>query len=323
MSFLNEVLGAGGGSGLKFESVGTTHTGVITDAPKSVQQNDFKTKLPAFWDEAKTQPKMQAVINLKTDQRDPSDPTDEGGRTLYAASSQQKKAIVEAVRASGAADIEVGGTLTVQYYADDPTSQNPQNPKKLYRAHYAPPAAGMAALGAVQAPAAAATPPPLNSAAQAQQAAWNAPAAPPAAAPNLANPQFQAAAAPTAALPAQFPPAAAVPADPWNPGTPPGLQQQAPDNPWPATQPAAPAAPPAAAPQLAGMPPQPYQAAPPQQATKPPANPGASSLTGLPIDVEDRLTQLAAIPGFTDEQILAALAPQGVTAEHLSIVKPS
>lgn len=307
MSFLNEVLGAGGGSGLKFETVGTTHTGVITDAPKSVQQNDFKTKLPAFWDEAKTQPKMQAVINLKTDQRDPSDPTDEGGRTLYAASSQQKKAIVDAVRASGAADIEVGGTLTVQYYADDPTSQNPQNPKKLYRAHYAPPAAGMAALGAVQATAAApAAAPPLNPAAQAQQAAWNAPAA-----------------APTAALPAQFPPAAAVPADPWNPGTPPGLQQQAPDNPWPATQPAAPAAPPAAAPQLAGMPPQPYQAAPPQQATPAPANPGASSLTGLPIDVEDRLTQLAAIPGFTDEQILAALAPQGVTAEHLSIVKPS
>ena len=71
------------------------------------------------------------------------------------------------------------------------------------------------------------------------------------------------------------------------------------------------------------MPPQPYQAAPPQQATPAPANPGASSLTGLPIDVEDRLTQLAAIPGFTDEQILAALAPQGVTAEHLSIVKPS
>ena len=311
MSFLNEVLGAGGGSGLKFETVGTTHTGVITDPPKAVQQNDFDTKQPAFWDDAKTQPKMQAVINLKTDQRDPSDPNDEGGRTLYAASSSQKKAIVDAVKASGAADIEVGGTLTIQYYADDPTSKNPRNPKKLYRAHYTPPAAGMAALGAVQAPAAAPAAAPVNAAAQAQQAAWNAPAA----APNLANPQFQAAAAPAAP--------AAAPADVWNPGTPPGLQQQAPDNPWPATQPAAPAAPPAAAPQLAGMPPQPYQAAPPQQATPAPANPGASSLTGLPIDVEDRLTQLAAIPGFTDEQILAALAPQGVTAEHLSIVKPS
>ena len=62
MSFLNEVLGAGGGSGLKFETVGTTHTGVITDPPKAVQQNDFDTKQPAFWDDAKTQPKMQAVM---------------------------------------------------------------------------------------------------------------------------------------------------------------------------------------------------------------------------------------------------------------------
>lgn len=301
MSLLNEVLGAGGGSGLKFDQLGVTHSGVITDTPKSVQQTDFKTKQPAFWDDG--QPKMQAVINLKTDERSPDDPNDEGGRTLYAASTQQKKAIVEAVKASGAKDIEVGGTLTVQYYANDPTSQNPQNPKKLYRAHYTPPAAGMAALGAVQAPASAPAAPPVNPAAQAQQAAWNAPAAPP-----------------VAAAPA------AAPGDVWNPGTPPGLQQQAPDNPWPATQPAAPAAPaaaPAAAPQLAGMPPQPYQAAPPQQASPAPANPGASSLTGLPIDVEDRLTQLAAIPGFTDEQILAALAPQGVTAEHLSIVKPS
>lgn len=133
--------------GLKFDTVGATHTGVVQSAPRERQQTKFGSQEPDFWPNG--DPKMQILVDLKTDQR--LDASDTGERTLYVASKNMKKAIGEAIRAAGASDILPGGTLTVQYIGNDPASANPANPAKMYTAQYTAPTSAF-----VQQPAAAA-----------------------------------------------------------------------------------------------------------------------------------------------------------------------
>lgn len=124
--------------GLKFETIGTTHTGTVKSAPRERQQTKYGTQEPDFWPNG--DPKMQILVDLQTDQR--ADPNDDGERTLYVASKNLKKAIGEAIRAANASDIAAGGVLTVSYVGNDPASKNPANPAKLYQAQYTAPASG-------------------------------------------------------------------------------------------------------------------------------------------------------------------------------------
>lgn len=63
-------------------------------------------------------PKMQAVLILRTDLRDPARQDDEGLRTFYVNSAALKKAIAVAIKGSGEPDMFPGGRLKVQRLAE-------------------------------------------------------------------------------------------------------------------------------------------------------------------------------------------------------------
>lgn len=188
----------------KFDAIGTTVGGVITRIGDPMQQTDFSSGKPLTWDDGT--PRMQLPVTLQTDLRDPSNPLDDGKRTLYV-KGEMKKAIGAALRAAGA-KMALGGTLTVTFSGEEPTAGFP---KKLYTATYAAPAPGGAffeepAVGtpapvaaahvgqppAAPQPAPAAVPPGVDPQAWAAfqamqaQAQQNAPAAPPLDATNAA-----------------------------------------------------------------------------------------------------------------------------------------
>ncbi len=119
----------------KFDAIGTTVGGVITRIGDPMQQTDFSSGKPLTWDDGT--PRMQLPVTVQTDLRDPSNPLDDGKRTLYV-KGEMKKAIGAALRAAGA-KMALGGTLTVTFSGEEPTAGYP---KKLYTATYAPPAAG-------------------------------------------------------------------------------------------------------------------------------------------------------------------------------------
>lgn len=184
----------GGGKSASFKDIGKTVAGVIKQEPEVTQQRDFDSGEPAFWDKDKTEPKMQLVITLLTQERDPQDPHDDGERKLYVASPNMRKAIAAAVRAAGRNGLAVGGALAVTYTHDEPKTGK-GNPPKGYSAQYVPPTGEVnvetGAAVPASTPAPATTPP--------------APPAPqPQAAPQTAAPQPQAPAPqPVAQQPAQ------------------------------------------------------------------------------------------------------------------------
>lgn len=105
----------------QFPSKGTTVEGVILGT-KTAQQRAYKPDAVGdllFWEDGK--PKLQLVIRLQTEIRDPEDDFDDGIRNIYAKKGKHLyKAIQEAARKGGArsmADL-VGGTLRVTYDKD-------------------------------------------------------------------------------------------------------------------------------------------------------------------------------------------------------------
>lgn len=150
----NDFLLGGSTPSAKFDTVGTTVAGRIVDTPTMRQQTDFDTGELLTWDNG--DPRMQLVVRLATDERDPQLGDDDGIRALYVKGALQK-AIATAVRAAGAKGLEVGGTLTVTHNAvGEPVvlkSGKKGNPPKMYTALYTP--AGDAFLAAEAAPMAA------------------------------------------------------------------------------------------------------------------------------------------------------------------------
>ncbi|MEU8683179.1 hypothetical protein [Streptomyces sp. NPDC048611] len=152
-----------------------TNKGQIVDLPPLVQKRDFDTGDPLYWPDGR--PKMLMQVNIQTDQRDPSDPEDEGVRALYL-EYRKAAAVRDAVRGSGAKRLEIGGTLSLTYTGDDHAARRGKgNPPKNYSATYTAPDP-LAAVASPQDP-----PPPQP---------WQAPPAAPA-------PPVQAPAAPTPA----------------------------------------------------------------------------------------------------------------------------
>lgn len=163
---------SGGAISAKFASVGVTVGGIITRVGEPMQQRDFTTSVPKFWDDGR--PMMQLPVDVKTNLRDPEQADDDGTRTLYIRGEMQK-AIRDAVRKASAKGLREGGTLTVTYSGDGPVKQRGMNPPKLYTATYLAPTAAQADafIGSAQSAAQAAR------AAQAAQR-QSTPAAPPA-----------------------------------------------------------------------------------------------------------------------------------------------
>lgn len=129
----------------KFEEPGDTHKGTLTEIGEKHQCRDFNTGEPEFWPKS-NDPKMQAKLTFDTDERDPSDPQDDGKRTLFVVENGKQgsmlAAIRDAVKAAGGKDLRVGGVLTLTFAGHDPNSANPRNPRKLYRAVWEEPAGG-------------------------------------------------------------------------------------------------------------------------------------------------------------------------------------
>jgi len=124
----NDLLNGGGGpAGFKFESIGDTAKGSITNLTTQ-QARDFKTQKPKTYEDGN--PIMQIVITLRQDD-------DEETRVFV--KPAMKAAIRDAVATSGADGLSVGGRLAVRYTADEPPEQPGLNPKKLFTAQYEPP----------------------------------------------------------------------------------------------------------------------------------------------------------------------------------------
>lgn len=122
-----------------FLEVGTVHEGTIL-ALDAKQARKFQSQELDVWPDG--QPKMQAVVTLQTQERDPEVENDNGMRRLYVASKGMRGAIAAAVKKAGCTGLAIGGTLGVRYVRDDPDGKNKQNLPKVYGVKYEPPPAG-------------------------------------------------------------------------------------------------------------------------------------------------------------------------------------
>ena len=144
-----DFLMGGGGVAFKWDNLGDTASGVITDASIS-QQTSLDDNTPLTWSDGS--PRMQLVITIATDEH--TDENDDGLRRLYAkggrfeaaegSGSSMKDAIADAVRRSGAKTIEEGGKLTVAYTGVGKKTNRGYNAPKLFKAKYEPPTRSVA-----------------------------------------------------------------------------------------------------------------------------------------------------------------------------------
>lgn len=118
----NDVLFGGGIPAAKFISPGDVYGGPITKL-EAVQARKFDKGKPTdeldFWPNG--DPKMVAVATIKTDHRDPSDPSDDGQRKLYIASRDMQAKVRDAVKKAGQRKLDIGGVLQVFYVGDEKT----------------------------------------------------------------------------------------------------------------------------------------------------------------------------------------------------------
>lgn len=137
---VNSFLFGGGGRSAKFENPGDAVKGTVVST-EMAQQTDMEGK-PRTWDDGS--PRMQLVVTLQTDERAPDDADDDGIRKLYVKGGTKiastQKAVADAVRAAGATQLEVGGTLAVEFTGLGQPSKPGYSAPKLYRAAYKPPA---------------------------------------------------------------------------------------------------------------------------------------------------------------------------------------
>lgn len=137
----SDLIMGGGAPSAKFPTPGTVVKGEVLDTATSQQ----RTYVPGggvgelmFWKDGS--PRMQAVITVQTNERDPEIADDDGKRRIFVSSRYMKEAVRDAVTAAGKRVLEVGGILTVGYTGDGET-EGTANPPKIYKAKYEPPTA--------------------------------------------------------------------------------------------------------------------------------------------------------------------------------------
>jgi hypothetical protein len=148
----NDVLFGSGIPAASFQSYGDVYAGPITKL-EAVQQREFDrnnkpTDVLATWPDGS--PKMMAVATLRTQHRDPSDPSDDGQRKVYIASRDMQQKVRDAVKRAGQRKLDIGGILSVAYTHQETGESGV--PAKIYAVDYTPAAAGAAnaALGIQQ-----------------------------------------------------------------------------------------------------------------------------------------------------------------------------
>jgi hypothetical protein len=114
MTTLADAL-AGGSRYIKWDDLGvkSSVSGTIVNVEMR-QARKFQSTDLDFWDDGK--PKMQAIVTISTDQRDPADPEDDGTRSISINLwSGQKQALAAACKAAGVAEPQPGQTFTATW----------------------------------------------------------------------------------------------------------------------------------------------------------------------------------------------------------------
>ena len=140
----------GGGKAFKFETIGDTLDGTITDV-QIAQQTDMESNQPLTW--ADGSPRMQLIVTVQTAER--SDDNDDGLRRAFAkggkyevatgTGTSMKDAIADAVKKAGARSLDEGGTLKIGYTGEGKRTNRGFSAPKLFRATYSPPVKSVAA----------------------------------------------------------------------------------------------------------------------------------------------------------------------------------
>ena len=123
MSLLDDLAS---GSWIKWDDLGegTVITGTVLNTEMR-QATKFGTTEPAFWDDGK--PKMQLNITMATALRDPDDPQDDGTRSLSINLwSGQKSALVAALKAAGAKNINPGDQFSAVWVSGAERAGDPR-----------------------------------------------------------------------------------------------------------------------------------------------------------------------------------------------------
>lgn len=137
-----EMMGAPTVPSFSFDAApGTEHGGVIVELPDAIHKRNFETKDLEYWPAQPGQapkPKWTWPVIVQTDLRDPAVPDDDGQRAHYL-EYKKLEATKKAVRAAGAAELEIGGELYVKMLgggSKDRTSVFAGQKSKVYEARY-------------------------------------------------------------------------------------------------------------------------------------------------------------------------------------------
>lgn len=132
----NDFLMASGVPSIKLSKVGDEASGIMIRKAELQQIRDFVEGTPLFWEDGNK--KMQLVITLQTDVRDPAIENDDGIRNLYA-KAQMQVALRQAIRKAGAKGLEVGCRISVKV-TDLKANSNPKlKPQKIHEIVYESP----------------------------------------------------------------------------------------------------------------------------------------------------------------------------------------
>jgi hypothetical protein len=133
--------------------LGVIRGGVIVKEPDIRQMTKLGTGEPLFWDDAKTQPKMQMIVTLRCDgtaqatlpngtvvtaRDERTGPTDNGDRQLYINSQEMKNAIKTAFSAAGAEGLRVGSILLIAMTGTRPSKIKGGYPASTFASVYVP-----------------------------------------------------------------------------------------------------------------------------------------------------------------------------------------
>jgi len=147
---ISGFLFGGGGKAAKFDNLGDSVEGTITDC-RLAQQTDMETQAPLTWSDGS--PRMQLIITLQTEQSDGEN--DDGVRRLFCkggnyeiasgSGKSLKDAVGDAVKKAGVKSLDEGGTLKVAYTGEGKRTNRGFSAPKLYKASYKAPVASVAA----------------------------------------------------------------------------------------------------------------------------------------------------------------------------------
>lgn len=119
----------------KHMPIGTTYQGVITQLPEEIQDRDYSTQKPLYWDTG--QPKMVVVLRILCRAQN----GDEEERSVWAKKPSNLFRAIGSAQKEAGARLALGGTLAIRLVGEQATGVPRQSPQKLYEARYTPPVA--------------------------------------------------------------------------------------------------------------------------------------------------------------------------------------